>query len=132
MGVALVRTKAGLGLVTTRERAKDEHIIEYTGDRISDEEADRRGGKYLFTVDKTLVIDGKNRQHLARYLNHSCRPNCYAEIDEDTRRVHIRAKRRISAGEELTYHYGKEYFESHIEPHGCRCETCMGSQNTRR
>lgn len=124
--VEVRRSSAGLGLYTLVPRTKDEFIIQYTGERISDEEANRRGGQYLFTIDKHTVLDGKGREHLARYINHSCRPNCYAELDEEAEEVHIRAKRKIEAGEELTYHYGKAFVDQHIKPYGCRCAKCGG------
>lgn len=130
-GVTIRRSRAGLGLFTTVPRAKDDFIIEYTGKRLTDEEANRRGGMYLFTVRKNLVLDGSGREHLARYINHSCRPNCYAELDEARDAINIKAKRAIAAGEELTYHYGKAFFDDHIKPYGCRCEKCA-EQRTRR
>lgn len=126
--VIVKRSSAGLGLYTTAPRKKDDHIVEYTGDRISEDEANERGGKYLFTVEKNLVIDGRDHKHLARYINHACKPNCYAEIDVDERKVHIRAKRALTEGEELTYHYGREYFNDHIKPYGCRCAGCAAGR----
>lgn len=123
--VCVRRSSAGLGLYTTTSRKKDEFIIEYTGERITEEESNRRGGKYLFAVEDDLILDGKGREHLARYINHSCKPNCYAEIDEKKQEVHIRAKRALTEGEELTYHYGKAYFNDYIKPHGCRCVSCL-------
>lgn len=101
-------------------------IIEYTGEPISTEEADRRGGKYLFTVTDNLVLDGKNRTHTARYINHSCDPNAEAEHDEDEDRIYIRACKKIKKGEEITYDYGPEYYEEHIAPYGCKCTKCEG------
>ena len=98
-------------------------VIEYTGDRISGEEADRRGGRYLFQVDAGHVIDASGREHLARYINHACRPNCEAQVVG--RRIYIHAKRAIRPGEELTCHYGSVYFRAFIEPVGCRCATCI-------
>lgn len=122
--LAVKRSNAGLGLFSLKDIPKGHYIIEYTGDRISAEEANERGGKYLFDVTKDLVIDGKDRKNLARYINHSCRPNAEAEHDEDVDRIFIRAKRNIKSGEEITYHYGKEYFNDIIKPLGCRCEKC--------
>lgn len=130
--VAIRRSSAGLGLFTTIPRKKDDFIIEYTGTRLSEDEADRRGGMYLFSVRKGLVLDGSGREHLARYVNHSCRPNCYAELDEETDTINIKAKRRIAAGEELTYHYGKAFFDDYIKPYGCRCEKCAQTAPARR
>ncbi len=118
------RAKTGLGLYTTKERTKGERITEYRGEHISSSEADKRGGKYLFTLNKSTVIDGKARDNIARYLNHSCRPNCYAEIDANEEHIFFYAKKKIAAGEELTFNYGKEYFKELIEPFGCKCEKC--------
>jgi SET domain-containing protein len=116
------RSYAGLGLFTKVPISKGTKIIEYVGDVISNDEADRRGGKYLFEVSKSKTIDGKNRKNKARYINHSHKPNCWAEIRQG--RVWIVAKRAIKPGEELTYNYGKWYVKDIIEPHGCRCEKC--------
>lgn len=123
-GVAVKKSSAGLGLFAARSFEKEDLVIEYTGERISTEGADRRGGKYLFILDKKRVIDGKGRENIARYMNHSCRPNCEAEIDEDDDTVYIRARKHIDAGEELTYHYGKAYVDEYIKPFGCRCQKC--------
>ena len=123
---------AGLGLYTEKEITKGDYIIEYTGEKITEEEGDRRGGRYLFTVSKTHLLDAKDRKHTARYINHSCRPNCYAELDEDAERVFIYAKRNIKAGEELTYHYGKGYWEDFMGPRKCRCEKCKERRSEER
>ena len=126
--VQVKRSRAGLGLFAAEDIKKDQLIIEYTGDRINDAEADRRGGKYLFTVTDDLFLDGKDRRHTARYLNHSCRPNAEAEHETTEDRIYIRAKKRIPAGEEITYHYGQEYFKQLIKPVGCKCTYCQGKK----
>ncbi len=123
--VSVKRSSAGLGLFAAEPIKKGQLIIEYTGERITDEEADRRGGKYLFIVTDTLVIDGKDRHNTARYINHACKPNAEAEHDEDEDRIYIRAKKNIAVGEEITYHYGKDYFDIMIKPYGCRCQSCL-------
>jgi hypothetical protein len=69
-----------------------------------------------------VSIDGTPRSNLARYINHSCRPNAVAYVSG--RRVWIWSKRAIEPGEEITYNYGKEYFDDHIRPVGCKCEKC--------
>jgi len=119
----LKRSRAGLGLFAGVSIKKGEFVIEYTGDVISDKEADERGGKYLFDINTRWTIDAKDRKHLARYINHSCRPNCQPEIEH--KKINIYAKRNIVAGEELTYNYGKEYFDEFIKPDGCKCEACL-------
>lgn len=88
---------------------RGDRIIEYVGEIIKTEEADRRGGKYLFIINDDWVIDGKSRENLARYANHSCKPNAEAELDEDAKRVRILARKKILPGEEITYDYGKDY-----------------------
>ena len=118
------RSNAGLGLFAAQPFTKGDLVIEYTGETISADEANRRGGRYLFELNDNWTIDGKDRANVARYINHSCQPNCYPELSEDETRVYIFAKRKINPGEELTYNYGKDYFTRVINPAGCRCEKC--------
>ena len=118
------RGSAGLGLFATHAFKKGDLIIEYTGETITEEEANQRGGKYLFELNDSHVIDGKERKNLARYINHSCRPNCYPELNEKETKVFIFAKKKIAPDEELTYNYGKDYFKQIIKPLGCRCSKC--------
>lgn len=116
------KSAAGLGLFTLDPIERDGFVIEYTGTLLSRKESNERGGKYLFETSYNRFIDGSGRQNIARYINHSCRPNC--EVDIRRGRVLIFAKRAIKAGEELTYDYEKEYFDEYIKPYGCRCEKC--------
>ncbi|MCA1557166.1 MAG: SET domain-containing protein-lysine N-methyltransferase [Acidobacteria bacterium] len=116
------RSATGLGLFTLEAIPAGVRIIEYTGPLISNEEVDRRRGRYFFGVNSRWSIDGSLRSNLARYINHSCRPNAEAFISG--RRVWIWSKRNIKAGEEITYNYGKEYFEDLIKPAGCKCARC--------
>ena len=120
------RTDTGLGLFALRPFAKGKRMIEYTGSLISTEEADRKGGLYLFEVDEKHAIDGSTRTNLARYINHSCRPN--AEAFVYGKRVWIYSKRAIRAGEALTLDYGPKYFDEIIKPKGCKCEKCAGPE----
>jgi SET domain-containing protein len=122
--VVVRRSSAGLGLFAAAPFAKGDLVIEYTGEVITDDEAQRRGGKYLFELNDQWTIDGKGRKNIARYINHSCKPNCYPELTEDEKQVLIHAKRKIAPGEELTYNYGADYFKRVIKPHGCRCTKC--------
>lgn len=116
------RATAGLGLFTEKPIEKGGFIIEYTGEILTRLEADARGGKYLFETSAQRFIDGRSRSNTARYINHSCTPNC--EIDIRRGRILVFSKRKIVAGEELTYDYEEEYFNEYIKPHGCRCRTC--------
>jgi SET domain-containing protein len=92
---------------------------------VSEAEANRRGGKYLFELNDKKTIDGKARVNIARYINHSCKPNCFPELNIAETRVFIFSKRNIKAGEEITYDYGKTYFNDIIKPHGCKCLACL-------
>lgn len=129
--VKVKRSTAGLGLFADEPIGKDQIVIEYTGERISEEEANKRGGRYLFQVTDSLVIDGKGRENLARYVNHACKPNCEAEHDEEEDRIFIRACKNIKAGDEITYHYGKEYKKEIIDAEGCKCATCLKKEQKR-
>ena len=120
--VVVKRSRAGLGLFAARPFKKSERIIEYFGRTITNAETYTSRSKYLFAVHSRKTIDGMTRRNTARYINHSCRPNCTPEIERG--RIFIDAKRNIQAGEELTYDYGKEYVDTHIKPRGCRCATC--------
>jgi hypothetical protein len=104
--------------------------VEYTGNLLPSEEAYRKGGRYLFEVNSRWIIDGAGRENISRYINHSCRPNC--EPRTRGMRVLIYARRNIDAGEELSYDYGKEYFDDLIKPKGCRCDHCLGQGGRRR
>ena len=119
------RSSAGLGLFAMEDIPKEQLIIEYTGERITEEEANRRGGRYLFEVTDELVIDGKGRENTARYINHACEPNAEAEHDEEDDRIYIRACKNIKAGDEITYSYGEMYVRDIIGPEGCRCAKCQ-------
>ena len=123
--VSIKRSRAGLGLFATKEFSRGEFIIEYTGEHIPTEEADKRGGKYLFILNTEITIDGRGRENTARYINHSCKPNAEAEADESAGKISISAKRKILPGEEITYDYGKEYFNQYIKPLGCKCTSCL-------
>lgn len=114
----------GLGLFTTAPFKKGDLIIEYTGQTLTTDQANQRGGQYLFELNDTWVVDGSARNNQARYINHSCRPNCYPEIDDAEEHIFIYAKRTIKIGEELTYNYGKEFWETHVKSKGCRCLKC--------
>lgn len=90
---------------------KGQRIIEYAGERISNEEADRRYDEsrmrrhhtFLFTIDRKTVVDGARDGNEARFINHSCDPNCEAIIEDG--RIWIYALRTIRPGEELVYDY---------------------------
>ena len=116
------------GCYTTAPIRQGTRVIEYTGERITVDEADERYDgcfeTYLFGLsDGKYVIDGDG---VAAFINHSCEPNC--EVDEIDGRIHIIATRDIAVGEELTYDYnlydGGEDDES---PCSCGAKRCRGS-----
>ena len=113
------RSAAGKGLFTEESIKKGARIIEYTGKVVKDSDRRLDWGKYFFEVGKNKVIDGNIKSNLARYINHSCVPNCEADGPEG--KVYISSLRNIKAGEELTYDYGEEYFDKHIGAKLCKC-----------
>jgi len=119
---AIKRTATGLGFFTLDPIKANKRIIEYIGLILTKPEADKKGGKYLMTIDKEHLIDGSPRSNRARYINHSCRPN--AKAYRAGLRVWIWSIRAIEAGEEITINYGKKYFNDFIKPVGCKCRKC--------
>lgn len=126
------RSSAGLGLFAARPFKKGELVIEYTGEKITEVEAQRRGGRYLFELNNTWTLDGKGRAHTARYVNHSCTPNCYPELTDDETQVFIYTKRAVLLGEEFTYNYGKQYFNIMMGKDSCLCANCIASRTKNR
>ena len=129
----------GSGVYATRRIRKGTRIVEYLGERISHEEADDRyaakgqddGHTFLFVVSDKVVIDAGVNGNDARFINHSCDPNCDTVIEGG--RVFIEAKRTIQPGEELGYEYGLTW-ETTDDPaelanYACRCgaTTCRGT-----
>jgi hypothetical protein len=101
----------GLGVFAAKRIPKGTRIIEYVGERVSHDEADRRyeekdandSHTFLFIVDSKIVIDAGVDGNDARFFNHSCDPNCESTVEK--RRVYIEAIRDIEPGAELTYDY---------------------------
>jgi len=138
----VVRTSGvhGRGVYAGRDIKKGERIIEYKGEVITWREADRRPPSdpddpthtfYFSLDDGKHVIDANVGGNAARWINHSCDPNC--ETEEDNGRVWIEALRDIKAGEELFYDYGL-IIDERITPtlkkqYRCLCgaENCRGT-----
>jgi SET domain-containing protein len=118
---AVKRAAYGLGLFATGPVKKGEVVAEYWGELVTEEQIVRSNGKYFFELENNMAIDGKSRKNKARYINHSCSPNCEAQEKVRQQRVFIVARRNIKADEEFGYDYGKEYWEEYIKPVGCRC-----------
>lgn len=117
----------GLGLFAGEEIKRSDFVIAYVGEKLTTKEANRRGGRYLFVLNRKHTLDGKARSNRARYINHSCKPNCYVERDPHKETLEIFARRRIMPGEELSYDYGKEYMDEIIGGvKNCKCEIHVG------
>lgn len=102
-------------------------ILEYKGERISKQESLTRcegNNEYIFALDEKYDLDGNVSWNPARFLNHSCAPNCEAVLNED--RIWIVSIRKITEGDELTFNYG--YDLEDWRQHACRCGAvqCVG------
>ena len=129
----------GRGVFALQDIAEGEIIVEYAGKRISYEESQDRHPHdpanphhtFFFQIDGDHVIDGGDGGNSARWINHSCDPNCFAE--EMDGRIFISALRNIHAGEELGYDYGliidERYTPKLKAEYGCRCGApdCRGT-----
>ncbi|KAF0889411.1 hypothetical protein E2562_023699 [Oryza meyeriana var. granulata] len=127
------------GLVALESIDAEDFVIEYVGELIRRQVSDIReaqyeksgiGSSYLFRLDDEYVVDATKRGGLARFINHSCDPNCYTKVItvEGQKKIFIYAKRRIYAGEELTYNYKFPLEEKKIPCH-CGSQRCRGSMN---
>jgi len=126
----IARSRAGLGLFARVPIRSGQFIVRYSGRKIGTETADDLDTRYLFEINTRWTIDGATRRNRARYINHSCRPN--AEVYFVGHAIKIRAIRNIKAGDEITYHYGRNYFEAFIKPVGCKCLPCARKRARRR
>jgi SET domain-containing protein len=127
------RSATGLGLFATKAIKRAAYIATYCGRRISTEVAEkreRRGAKYMFELNSEWVIDGSPRGNVARYLNHSCKPNAKPMVRKG--KIVFVALRAIEPGEEITYDYGRDYFDYFLKKGGCRCISCRGKTGGRR
>ena len=102
-------------------------IIEYVGERISKTESLRRceqNNSCIFSLNAEEDLDGDVEWNPARLINHSCTPNCEAELEEG--RIWIVARRDIKPGEEVTFNYGYDLVD--YREHPCRCGSagCVG------
>lgn len=129
----------GFGVFARREIPKGTRIIEYTGEKISNSEADRRYDDesmkqhhtFLFILNSRTCVDAAYEGNAARFINHSCDPNCEAVIERG--HIWIDAIRNIPAGAELFYDYmyedDPEYTEEDLGFYACRCgaANCRGT-----
>lgn len=135
----------GNGVFAARDIPAEKELIEYQGKRLTHAQADRlregdaeSGHTFLFTLNERYVIDGNQDGNIARWINHSCDPNCEAVLVEDGKnpkndQVLVQSLRAIKKGEELTYDYGITLEERHTprlkKIWECRCgsKQCTGT-----
>lgn len=131
----------GIGAFAKRHIPPGVRIIEYTGERLTTAESEARYPEvpgerhhtFLFALDEEddMVVDAAFGGNEARFINHSCDPNCDTVIEDG--RIYIESARDIVAGEELAYDYGYELKERHSPAakrrYPCRCgaENCRGT-----
>ncbi|MFN8607994.1 MAG: SET domain-containing protein-lysine N-methyltransferase [Vulcanimicrobiota bacterium] len=118
---------AGQGLFATRSIPAQTAIVAYQGERIDKAESARRKAahnNYIFRLNYAWDIDGSGLDNLARYLNHSCDPNCRAEIRGE--QIWIVADRDIAPGEELSFNYGFDLTDYQRFPCSCGARVCCG------
>ncbi|MBC7415797.1 MAG: SET domain-containing protein-lysine N-methyltransferase [Herminiimonas sp.] len=123
----------GRGVFARRKIRAGTLLIEYTGDRISYDQAcedaaardDESNHTFLFSLEDGSVIDGGSNGNDARWINHCCEPNCAAREEEG--RIFIHALRDVARGEELNYDYGlvldERYTPALKRSYACRCGT---------
>jgi SET domain-containing protein len=122
----------GFGVFAGRPITKNTRIIDYAGELIHNSKSGRREARYLkegciwvFRVNRAWSRDAAVGGNIARFINHSCAPNCWIEIEPKTKTIWIRASRLIRRGEELTYDYST--VGDHTIPCRCRpgCKTVL-------
>mgnify|MGYP001184257321 CR=1 FL=1 len=130
----------GTGIFATKNIAKGSRIIQYIGDRVSKLEGDRRsalrikkylnskqtGSVYIFELNDKYDIDGFVTANKAKFINHSCDPNC--EVDIVKNEIWISSIKRINKNEELSYDYGYSFDKEDFRDHICKCgsNNCIG------
>lgn len=127
----------GRGLFAEIDIPRGSKVIEYIGDKITKKESNLRhvrqmkkalkkgvGQVYIFNLNSRFDLDGNVTANIARLINHSCDPNC--EAVQQGNRIWLYARRKITAGTELSFNYGFDV--EHFNEHPCRCgtENCLG------
>jgi uncharacterized protein len=117
----------GLGGFAKTAIGKGTRVVEYIGERISKSESLRRcegNNHFIFSLNDEQDLDGNVAWNPARFLNHSCVPNCEAELQDG--RIWIVATRDIPAGEEITFNYGYDLVDYRDYPCRCGAPGCVG------
>lgn len=117
----------GWGGYARKDISRGARVIDYVGEKIEKQESLRRcqeDNEYIFTLDDQHDLDGNVHWNPARFLNHSCEPNCEAEVSAG--RIWIVALRSIRAGEELTFNYGFDLEDYKGYPCHCGSTSCVG------
>ena len=117
----------GTGVFARSNIAKGTKVIEYLGERIDSRESLRRcegNNEYIFKLSEQEHLDGNVDWNLARFINHSCEPNCEALMEHGG--VWIVARRNIRAGEEVTFNYGFDLEDYREYPCRCGAANCVG------
>ena len=128
------------GIFAKKNIKKNTRIIEYVGEKVTKAEGDRRssirikkftnskqsGAVYIFELDKKYDIDGFVNRNKAKFINHSCSPNC--EVDIINGKIWISSIKNIKKGEELSYDYGYAFDPDDFRDHVCKCgsKNCIG------
>jgi len=117
----------GIGGFARADIPAGTRIIEYTGEKITKEESlsrCERSNEYIFALDDEHDLDGNVPSNPARFLNHSCQPNCEALLEDG--RIWLVSLRQIRAGEELTFNYGYDLEDYRQYPCSCGTKGCVG------
>jgi SET domain-containing protein len=121
----------GMGAFATSPIPSGVRLIEYSGEQLTPDDAAGRHHTFLFAIDDDVVIDAAVNGNAARFINHSCDPNCDAVIDDG--RIWIETVRDIAPGEELAYDYAYILDERHTPaakkrfPCSCGALICRGT-----
>lgn len=118
------------GIYARTDIPEDTLIIEYLGEKLTQKQADKRAESekkadvYFFQLNSRYTLDGDIDNNPAKFINHSCEPNCYSDVKKG--HIYIYAQRDIKKGEELTYDYG--FARPGWQDHPCLCgsKNCFG------
>tara|TARA_Y200000002_G_scaffold290189_1_gene244257 strand:- start:2752 stop:3252 length:501 start_codon:yes stop_codon:yes gene_type:complete len=130
----------GHGIIAIKNIKKGTRVIEYIGEKVTKAEGDKRsenrikkylkssrtGSVYIFELNSKYDIDGSPSYNKAKYINHSCDPNC--EVDIVNSEIWISSIKNIKKGHELSYDYGYEFDKDDFKDHECKCgsKNCIG------